>query len=312
MAPERQLVVLSCSATKRDDGGLLPALERYDGPMYQVLRSFLRRAEWPAPLSVGILSAKYGLIGGLASIDTYDQRMTRDRSAEIKRGSSSDVLRDWSQSHGRVSLLLGKDYLSALNLEALGRQGVETEVVKGPIGMKLHGLKTLLQGLDHRPRFGRPEPSPGRMLYFLPDWEDMLDEHFDFRGDRFSAPKKADRQEVHCTRLMSDQRMCDGVLVSLAQHMAARSKGALKKFASTDAGTLAPEPMRDRFGLLENQWLFGDCGAFSYVNKPEPDIGPGRALYEGGELHCGLCGTCDERKEAFKLAGVPDPTDYRE
>jgi 7-cyano-7-deazaguanine synthase len=34
------------------------------------------------------------------------------------------------------------------------------------------------------------------------------------------------------------------------------------------------------------------------------------SCYEGGKLHCGLYGTCDERKEAFRLAGVPDPTEY--
>jgi 7-cyano-7-deazaguanine synthase len=27
--------------------------------------------------------------------------------------------------------------------------------------------------------------------------------------------------------------------------------------------------------------------------------------------HCGTCGTCVERREAFSLAGVPDPTVYR-
>ncbi len=36
------------------------------------------------------------------------------------------------------------------------------------------------------------------------------------------------------------------------------------------------------------------------------------SCYEGSELHCGLCGTCTERKEAFQLAGVLDPTKYRE
>lgn len=36
------------------------------------------------------------------------------------------------------------------------------------------------------------------------------------------------------------------------------------------------------------------------------------SCYEGGEFHCSLCGTCNERKEAFELAGVPDPTKYRE
>lgn len=35
------------------------------------------------------------------------------------------------------------------------------------------------------------------------------------------------------------------------------------------------------------------------------------SCYEGGEVHCGLCGTCTERKEAFEIAGVQDPTEYQ-
>lgn len=34
------------------------------------------------------------------------------------------------------------------------------------------------------------------------------------------------------------------------------------------------------------------------------------SCYAGGETHCGRCGTCVERAEAFHLAGVPDPTEY--
>jgi len=34
------------------------------------------------------------------------------------------------------------------------------------------------------------------------------------------------------------------------------------------------------------------------------------SCYKGGILHCGKCGTCVERKEAFQLAGVVDPTEY--
>lgn len=34
------------------------------------------------------------------------------------------------------------------------------------------------------------------------------------------------------------------------------------------------------------------------------------SCYKGGDLHCGRCGTCVERREAFDLAGVPDPTLY--
>ncbi len=34
------------------------------------------------------------------------------------------------------------------------------------------------------------------------------------------------------------------------------------------------------------------------------------SCYEGGAEHCGKCGTCVERKEAFVLAEVEDPTHY--
>ena len=34
------------------------------------------------------------------------------------------------------------------------------------------------------------------------------------------------------------------------------------------------------------------------------------SCYKGGAEHCGRCGTCIERREAFYLAGVEDPTAY--
>jgi 7-cyano-7-deazaguanine synthase len=34
------------------------------------------------------------------------------------------------------------------------------------------------------------------------------------------------------------------------------------------------------------------------------------SCYKGGEMHCGACGTCTERREAFELAGISDPTSY--
>ena len=34
------------------------------------------------------------------------------------------------------------------------------------------------------------------------------------------------------------------------------------------------------------------------------------SCYKGNDVHCGICGTCVERREAFQLAGVPDPTVY--
>lgn len=34
------------------------------------------------------------------------------------------------------------------------------------------------------------------------------------------------------------------------------------------------------------------------------------SCYKGGDVHCGKCGTCVERREAFAAAGVIDPTVY--
>ena len=36
------------------------------------------------------------------------------------------------------------------------------------------------------------------------------------------------------------------------------------------------------------------------------------SCYKGGDIHCGTCGTCVERREAFLLAGLPDPTVYEQ
>jgi len=35
------------------------------------------------------------------------------------------------------------------------------------------------------------------------------------------------------------------------------------------------------------------------------------SCYKGSKLHCGKCGTCTERREAFILAKQDDPTEYR-
>lgn len=36
------------------------------------------------------------------------------------------------------------------------------------------------------------------------------------------------------------------------------------------------------------------------------------SCYRGGKHHCGRCGTCTERREAFRQAGIEDPTIYED
>jgi 7-cyano-7-deazaguanine synthase len=42
------------------------------------------------------------------------------------------------------------------------------------------------------------------------------------------------------------------------------------------------------------------------------DFGRTWSCYKGGAVHCGTCGTCVERREAFIDAGLVDPTTYND
>lgn len=42
----------------------------------------------------------------------------------------------------------------------------------------------------------------------------------------------------------------------------------------------------------------------------EVDFSQTWSCYKGESIHCGKCGTCVERKEAFQLAEIDDPTEY--
>lgn len=80
----------------------------------------------------------------------------------------------------------------------------------------------------------------------------------------------------------------------------------------------------DAFQTMQNHALAGyaDIRLYApYVNMSKADIVSEGAkyatpfeatwsCYKGGARHCGRCGTCVERREAFDLAGITDPTDY--
>ncbi len=273
----KQLLVLGCSKRKRATPGLLPAIERYDGPTYRVLNAFLRAHEWPRDLEIAVLSAKHRLVGGMTRIASYDQRMTPDAAKGMAHEVSQTLTR-WAQDRDRVCVCLSQDYMHAVRPAIDGQLKGKSTSFGGGIGCKQSQVKGLLEetAAPTRRKPVQHEAGCGSLSYFLPDWDDLLDEHFDFETDTFSAPARAERQDKHCTILMRPQRMCDGILVSLAQHLA--GKGPLRRFEGSHASSLAPVNLRRQFDLEADQYLFGDCGAFSYVHEDEPTIGVEQAV----------------------------------
>lgn len=145
----RYLLIMGCSQRKRSDLGLLPAIERYDGVNYRVLRKARREGYWPANLDVLILSAKYGLLRPEVGIEDYDLRMTKRRALELRPFIVPELVKKVkSVSYTELFLNLGKVYLCALEgwEDALKR---DTTVIhaKGGIGQKAAQMRQWLLGL---------------------------------------------------------------------------------------------------------------------------------------------------------------------
>lgn len=71
-----RLLILACSQRKKPGQRKLPAIERYDGPAFRVVRKYLRESDGD-PIRILILSAKYGLIAANEKIGNYDCRLNQ-------------------------------------------------------------------------------------------------------------------------------------------------------------------------------------------------------------------------------------------
>ncbi len=140
----RRLLILSCSSKKRSNQGLLPALERYDGPAYRVINKFLRvRPSGIESLDIYVLSAEFGLIPASKPIPDYDRRMTPQRGKELQQPTLNELKRILSgEQYGELFISLGKDYLRVLlGFEALIPANLKVTVSTKSIGYKLGELR---------------------------------------------------------------------------------------------------------------------------------------------------------------------------
>ena len=259
------MLVLACSSTKRTDEEILPAWQRYDGPIWRVLRKNV-----PMDVierDVMVLSARYGLISANEPIADYDQRMTRERASELKPATTTVLRKLLSRKDDSLVLVLGKDYLTAVEDTLLSDHRVE--VARGPIGHQLHRVKIWAQSTSQRnclPRTAGP-------TFIVPDWDDRVDPSFDFATEAWSGPTPAARVDQYAHELVDRPPPYDGMLVSLAQIR--KKKGVLKNGAGSFDSSRS---VRAQLRLPDQMMLMGDCGAFTYLDQPAPPYSPQEAV----------------------------------
>ena len=149
-----RLLILSCSQRKRHQAGLMPAIERYDGPFFRVLRRYLRRSRATSENggsipNTYILSAEFGLIPSDEPIPDYERRMTTDRATEL-RPSVADSLQSMlgaNTSCREIFVCMGREYQKALaGWEIYHPSGLTVTQAEGSLGGKQAQLHDWLCG----------------------------------------------------------------------------------------------------------------------------------------------------------------------
>jgi hypothetical protein len=163
MVSDRRLLILSCSQRKRPDSTPMPALERYDGPMFRVLRKFLRESpSKECHPDVYILSAQFGLILADQLIPNYDCQMTPQLASKLQPQMHAEFRSLLKHKQYEKSFIsVGKSYAAALaGYEQLIPAQMEVIVPRGSRGRKQAELYDWL--------YGAPPPMPSHMSRVAP------------------------------------------------------------------------------------------------------------------------------------------------
>ena len=118
----------------------------------------------------------------------------------------------------------------------------------------------------------------------------------------------------------------NGIMLSIACGLA-ETKGLQKVMIANHAGdhSIYPDcrrPFIEAMSAASQAGTYANikiCAPYTDISKTDVarigkrlgiDYSKTYSCYKGNEKHCGKCGTCVERKEALREAGIDDPTPY--
>jgi len=138
----KRLLLISCSDTKRTDDGHLPAIERYDGPKFRVLRA--ARDDGRRVPRIIILSSLYGFIDPKHPVQFYDKAMDEGTLAVLMKDHRNNAqIRKAMENAEDIFCMAGGLYVQAF--ERLMPAGKVWTQAQGAPGVRLMMLKQWLR-----------------------------------------------------------------------------------------------------------------------------------------------------------------------
>jgi hypothetical protein len=147
--PVKRLMVISCSGSKNSSSSVLPAIDRYTGGVYGIIKKARREGYWPKDTDILIISAKYGLIAENTLIEMYEQKMDKSRAIELRSEVSSrldEYLK--AERYAQIFINLGSVYLQSIafstEIDLARRSGILQEA-EGAIGKRLRQTRVWIE-----------------------------------------------------------------------------------------------------------------------------------------------------------------------
>jgi cytoplasmic iron level regulating protein YaaA (DUF328/UPF0246 family) len=143
------LLLQSCSASKREVSGPTPAFDLYSGYFYKILNKSMREGEFRSDIDINILSAKYGLLDPSDEIEWYDQQMDRARADELNPSVVDAIeTRVTDAEYDRIVVNMGSTYRRAISGLNQRVDATVAEIQGGGIGEKGNALYRFIRGDD--------------------------------------------------------------------------------------------------------------------------------------------------------------------
>jgi len=140
------LVILGCSQRKKLTPQPIPAIDRYDGPVFRVLRKHARDTPGIHP-DTYVLSGRFGLIPGESLIPLYDHRLSHTDHVELRTQVAEQLKKALDELQPeRLFVSVGRQYWPLLE-DPLSREVVPERLVvaSGSIGGRASQLVSWLR-----------------------------------------------------------------------------------------------------------------------------------------------------------------------